>query len=344
MKKKAESPSAVKTDLQKRPFSDQGRFNMNSQISAPTILIIKHGALGDFIQSFPSFEAVRKACPMARITLLCGPSLAQLARLSPYFDDIIIDQRERPGLSWDKWKKLRALTRKIESFDLVIDLQQSLRSKLYRVVSGHWKKPFSFKDFRKNKPCHTLMRQRRILEELHIPPVPPQKASWLIHEGRLSLPEIKKTEKPYVILAVETGKKHLYKSWPIQNFIQLAILLAQEGFQPVLTGVHPTSQQSRQWLEKRNILDLRGRTNLADLAKIMSQAALAIGADTGTMHLAPFCDCPVLVLFSDFSDPRFHTPIPLKSGDVTSLQARDTASLSFRKVFQTALHLLKKLG
>ncbi|QCE33390.1 glycosyltransferase family 9 protein [Acetobacteraceae bacterium] len=308
----------------------------------PKILIIKHGALGDFIQSFPSFEAIRHTCPMAHISLLCDPSLKDLAALSPYFDSILTDSRERPGLSLKKWQRLRQQIAQIAQYDLVIDLQQSLRSKLYLFFSKHEDAPFLLKNLAKKKPLHALMRQKYLLKALHIPPLAPQKADWLIHAGKDLLPQ--KAQRPYVVLSVETGQKHLHKSWPLQNFIQLAVLLEKEGFQPVLTGIRPASLESQKRLSKLHILDLRGKTTLPDLAKIMERAVLCIGADTGVMHLAAFCACPTLVLFSAFSDPRFHAPIPLKAGNVVTMQARDTASLSFREVLKRALHLLKKLG
>ncbi|QCE35023.1 glycosyltransferase family 9 protein [Acetobacteraceae bacterium] len=315
---------------------------MTPNVSKPKILIIKHGAFGDFIQSFPSFEAIRKTCPMAHITLLCDPSLKEIAALSPYFDEILTDQRERLGFSLSKWRCLQKRLKIISQYALVIDLQQSLRSQIYLSFSGHAKKRDILKKLGKKTPLHALIRQAKYLQELHIPPLAPQKANWLIEAGKIQLPQ--NPRGPYIVLCAETSEKHRYKSWPLQNFIQLAFLLAKEGFQPILTGKKAAPLKSQERLAKLNILDLRGKTTIPDLAKIMSQADLCIGADTGSMHLATFCGCPTLVLFSTFSDPRFHSPIPLKAGDVTTLQARDTASLSFRKVLESALHLLKKLG
>jgi ADP-heptose:LPS heptosyltransferase len=55
-------------------------------------------------------------------------------------------------------------------------------------------------------------------------------------------------------------------------------------------------------------LDLTGRTTIPDIAAIASRAALAVGNDTGPMHLAAAVGCPCLVLFSADSDPALTAP------------------------------------
>src|SRR5215471_14975786 len=59
------------------------------------ILVIKHGALGDFVQAMGAAAAIRAHHQGAEITLLTTAPFADLARSSPYFDQVWID--ERPG-------------------------------------------------------------------------------------------------------------------------------------------------------------------------------------------------------------------------------------------------------
>ena len=51
------------------------------------------------------------------------------------------------------------------------------------------------------------------------------------------------------------------------------------------------------------VRDLAGQTGLLDLAALSRGAVLAVGNDTGPMHLIAAVDCRSVVLYSDESDP-----------------------------------------
>ena len=57
------------------------------------ILIIRHGALGDFVQSLGPMKAIRDFHPDARITLLTSPAMEGLAKASGLADDVWLDDR-----------------------------------------------------------------------------------------------------------------------------------------------------------------------------------------------------------------------------------------------------------
>ncbi len=55
-------------------------------------------------------------------------------------------------------------------------------------------------------------------------------------------------------------------------------------------------------------LDLTGQTDLPKLAALAARAVLAVGNDTGPMHLAAALGCPCVVLFGPASDPALTAP------------------------------------
>ena len=57
------------------------------------ILVIKHGALGDLVQAFAPFAAIRAHHPGARIDLLTTPPFAALMERAPWFDRVLTDDR-----------------------------------------------------------------------------------------------------------------------------------------------------------------------------------------------------------------------------------------------------------
>ena len=57
------------------------------------LLIIKHGALGDFILSFGPFKAIRNYHLNDQLVLLTTSIFKEFAKESNYFDEIIVDDR-----------------------------------------------------------------------------------------------------------------------------------------------------------------------------------------------------------------------------------------------------------
>ena len=98
------------------------------------ILVIKHGALGDFVLAMGPFAAIRRHHPEAAITLLTTAPFGELAGASGYFDAVWIDTR--PKLSQPL--ALLKLARRLNGagFERVYDLQTSTRSSGYFRLMG----------------------------------------------------------------------------------------------------------------------------------------------------------------------------------------------------------------
>ena len=56
------------------------------------ILIIKHGALGDFILSFGPFKAIRNYHSNSNIVLLTSRDFKGFAEESDYFNEVIVEK------------------------------------------------------------------------------------------------------------------------------------------------------------------------------------------------------------------------------------------------------------
>jgi ADP-heptose:LPS heptosyltransferase len=79
-------------------------------------------------------------------------------------------------------------------------------------------------------------------------------------------------------------------------------------------------------------LDLIGQTSLLELAAITANASLAIGNDTGPMHLATALGVPSIVLFSAASDPHRTAPRYPDGGWPAILRAPSLADLPVAQV------------
>lgn len=275
------------------------------------VLVIKHGAMGDFVQALGAFQAIRAFHLADSVVLLTGSRFAEVAATCGYFDEVWIDDRPRPwrlGALWSLRRRLRA-----GAFARVYDLQTSTRSSLYFRLFPFRRKPewsgvargCSHPHANPGRDrMHTQDRQAEQLEAAGIRFLPPPDLGW----ARGSLRRLG-VEGEFALLVPGGSRHRPAKRWPAQSFAGLARHLAAEGARPVLIGGADEAPLLREIAAScPAALDLGGRTAFADLAELARHARFAVGNDTGPMHLLAAAGCPVLVLFSDRSDPALCAP------------------------------------
>ena len=297
------------------------------------ILIIKLGALGDFIQALGPMPDIRRHHAGDRITLLTTPRYAELAAQTRLFDDILIDRRPK-ALDLEGWLALRRMLRR-GHFDRIYDLQTSDRSGIYAWLLRSGRMPeWSGIVWRCSHPHanpqrdrqHTMDRQAEQLLMAGIYPV--SLMPWLPAAG--SLPPALAGRR-FAVLIPGSSPRHLAKRWPANCYGELAKRLKHAGYLPVLVGVHGEADLGRAVCEIcPEAVDLVGHTDVAGLAALVGSAALIVGNDTGATHVAAASANPVTVLFSQASDPRLCAP---RGKLVHVLMESDLADLSVEKVF-----------
>jgi ADP-heptose:LPS heptosyltransferase len=100
------------------------------------------------------------------------------------------------------------------------------------------------------------------------------------------------------------------KKWPTDRFAGLAAGLAAMGLRPVIVGARAEAgDAARIRAACPGALDLTGQTSIQELAGLAARARLAVGGDTGPLHLAAMMGCPVVALFSRFSNPALAAPV-----------------------------------
>ncbi|MBO6085341.1 MAG: glycosyltransferase family 9 protein [Acetobacter sp.] len=311
------------------------------------ILIIRLGALGDFVQSFAPFQAIRAAYPHAHITLRTTRPFVALARLSPWFNTVEEDTRP----TWREWRSLILLGKHLGDYDLVFDLQTSCRTARYFWLAywmrclSHGKKSLWSTHVRRaalyhanpqRNEMHTYARQRDQLRIAGISLNTLPDISWLhchgVHDLKKSHFDIILT-KPYVLLVPGASLHRPAKRWPVHGYAKVAQILATRGIRPVVVG---TKNERSLAVDICSIcpsaLDLTGKTSLSELAGLASCAWGAIGNDTGPMHLAAAMGCRCLVLFSAESAPFLTVPMGQFPQQIRSLWVYDLSLLSVSKV------------
>lgn len=306
--------------------------------SAPHILVIKLGALGDIVQATGPFAAIREHHKDAHITLLTGPAYREFLEASGWFDDVWVDVR--PGWkNWRAWFRLRHRLRR-GRFDRVYDLQTSDRSSAYFHIMLPGRRPewsgiarFASHPHANGKRdhMHTVERQAEQLAMAGIADVPEPSLDWVNADiSRFGI------EKPYVLMVPGGSAHRPEKRWPVGSYTELARRLDAKGVTPVLIGAgadaHATGTVDSFCEGAR---DLTAETSFAEIAALARGASGAVGNDTGPMHIIATAGCPTVALYSFASDPALCAQ---KGPDVTILRRDLLTELSVDEV-EAALKL-----
>ncbi|MDH7480789.1 MAG: glycosyltransferase family 9 protein [Armatimonadota bacterium] len=255
--------------------------------------------LGDLMFTLPALYNLRHHFPKARIVSVARSAHRELLTLTGLVDNVL----ERPYGPWSAKVRL-ALKLRRERFDIAVLFSMSTESAILAAVAG----PKAKVGFRgpgltyrvKKFGPPSISNSLRLVEAIGCPIVKNdyvgliklteaerQKASDLLSSA--GLPKFAN----YAVLA--PGSTREIKQWTHEGFVSLASLLHSEfGFASVIVGA-----ERDRIIEQSNgaIVDLLGKTSLADLAAILERAKVFVGVDSGVMHLAAAMGVPVVALF-----------------------------------------------
>ncbi|MEO9904480.1 glycosyltransferase family 9 protein [Nisaea sp.] len=275
------------------------------------LLVIKLGALGDFIYALGPMQAIRRHHPEAEITLLTRSAYAELGERSGLFDSVWTD-REPKLFNLPAVLSLRArLTG--AAFDRVYDLQTSDRTGFYYRLFWPGPKPewsgivpgcSHYHHYKRPTLTHTQDRQRTQLEIAGITDVRPSDLAFMDSEIRqFDLPE------NFALLIPGSSLKMAIKRWPALSYGAIAQRLHKAGITPVLMGGKEDQDAIRIITETcPEARDLSGKTTLYDIPALARAACITIGNDTGPMHMAALSGCPTIAIFSTKSFPDKAAP------------------------------------
>lgn len=283
------------------------------------ILVIRLGAFGDVVRSFPTMAALRHHHADAHITLLTTKAFVDMTQKSGYFDRVWDIQRWRwnQPLSWLRF----ARQMREDGYDYVYDLQRNDRTLIFNLLAPaslrrHW---FG------GKMGNPTTAEALDAEEITRFPIPD--LSWMNADiSSLGMAE------PFFLLVPGSSPQNPEKRWPAAHYAKLALMLAEKGITPViLGGAAEKYEASLIAAASPAVRDLTGKTSFMDIAALARRAAGAVGNDTGPIHLIAMAGCPCVTLFSGASDPAQSKPM---GPHVSVLRADPIADISVEQVVQ----------
>jgi len=286
---------------------------------ASKILVIKHGAFGDFIQSLGAMKAIRMHHADAHITLMTTKPFEALAKASGYVDAVYIDKRPK-WFDLFGWLHLRAWLN-AQDFTHVYDLQNSERSAWYSTLftqRPNWNGVMD-RGNKERRSMHVFEALRVQLLKSDITGVTVDDLSWI----QADVPEL---PKPYVLIVPGCSPTRLAKRWPPENYIDICRWLAAQCITPVLIGTKDEADVTTQIKSAvPECVDLTGQTSLFQIAVLARHAAAAVGNDTGPIQMIGPTGCKTLGLYPGFSNPKRHGPL---GANVQTIQGEKMADIT----------------
>jgi len=262
------------------------------------ILIIRLGAFGDTLQSEGAIHDVRLQFPDDEITVLTTKPYRRIFERCLWIDRILMDPREPRYHLLALWRLRRQLI--AENFDVIIDLQNSKRSLMYRGwLGGEW----SQKDEAYNqalarslgRPISVLERAVIQLEKIGIKTqhtLHPN-IGWMADDASSLLSEAH-LKSGFILLLPGSSARHPHKRWPY--YAELASLLMAKGFS-VITAPGPDEIELCATLPCPPLFKDNKPVSFNLLAGLMQHASLVIGNDSGPTHMAAYLGVKGLALF-----------------------------------------------
>jgi len=279
------------------------------KFDAQRILLVLHGSIGDVTRALPLAALLRVGYPKAFIAWSVEPAAAPLLEGNPAIDEVILFDRRH----W--WKTFGGFLRRIRrrKFDLVLDLQRHFKSGVISRSSGaRWRLGFHRTDAKEfnwlfnnvfiqhyGNSISKLDHYLKFAEFLGLPKAPLQ-WDFALRENEISFVDQHLFDVGPRFAVLFLGTRWESKNWFADQIAACADLLRRDhGLAVVLLGGTNDRELAEQSiaLAEPGVVNLAGRTSLREAVGIIARAKVAVGPDTGLMHIAAALHVPVISLW-----------------------------------------------
>jgi len=292
----------------------------------PRVLVIRGGAIGDFILTLPVLRLLREMIPNCHLEVMGYLSIATLAQSAGLANDVrSLDHRTMAALFAKNAPIDEALSEHLKSFNLVV-------SYLFD-PDGHFRASMERVGVKTLIECsHRVQPDQGHASRQLAKPL--EKLAFFLEDSHLQIAHFERREVVPNRLAIHIGSGSEKKNWPLERWLALA-----DDF-PDHEVIFITGEA-----EQERSMHVGNRTNwhalpLPELAARLSTCAAFLGHDSGISHLAAACGVPSLLLFGP-TDPAVWAP-PQPWVTVLRAENGDLASLDDQQVKWAARQVVSK--
>ena len=262
------------------------------------VLLIKHGSLGDIIFSLPVMYTIFKHFKNSEIDILTEKKYSSFLNMPKYFTNIIEDNRS--SNIFKSSKILFKISQK--KYDLIIDLQNSSRTKYYNFFFRFFSKSKisssrNFAHFRYKIPIQGtetatqgLFNQIKILG---INEISNSRYSWLQED-------IHERYNKFVLMIPGVSANGQYKQWDPLKFAKLAKYFENKNYKICIIGTKADNESVAPILKNcKNLINNIDKSPPKTIYSIAKKSTLIISNDTGPGHIASLSMGNILWIVND---------------------------------------------
>lgn len=267
------------------------------------ILVIRGGAIGDFILTLPAIAALRRQFPEAHIEVLGYPHIIQLAVAGGLVDRVqSIEARALAGFFARHGQLEEDLADYFSEFDIIIsylyDPDDIFRTNIARCSPAQ----FIVGPYRPNE------REKVHATKVYLQPLERLAIFDADHLPRLSVNSLPSTLNQ---LALHPGSGSDKKNWPEEKWADLLQhVVNSTRFDLLLIGGEAEGERLQRLAAALPPQRTRVAQSLplAELARLLQQCTAFVGHDTGISHLAAALGLPGIVLWGNSIEQIWRPP------------------------------------
>ena len=307
------------------------------------------GGLGDAIQLIPLILSLKNHFKSGDFYYLGAHENHFLNKLKDFNVNIKTLDLSLKYFGFRWWHLFKARSKffelNLEKFDLIIDLQSKLRNTLIlkRIPSVNFYSStfnYNFCSIKKNYLSNNNISQKTILNLEKLLDVNIKKVDFSLDNlNQIYINEAKKLlpGNNYIGFSITQGNEYRKKSWPLENFINLAKKIEEMKKIPVFFVKKENIEIINQIkLKVSNALFPEHNSDLACPALVTalsSRLEKGISIDNGVMHMMSLAKVPMIVLFGPTNSDKFapnHENVVIldsnklyKTIDISKIQVED---------------------
>ncbi|MFA7382994.1 MAG: lipopolysaccharide heptosyltransferase II [Desulfurivibrionaceae bacterium] len=283
-----------------------------SQLWPKKILIRSTNWIGDAIMTTPAVRTIRENFPAAQITILVYPWVADIFTACPYVDRVMLFDKmgRHKGLA-GMWRLGRELA--AQHFDLAILLQNAFSAAVLALLAGIPVRAGYRRDGRglllsHGVPIRKITRERHqvyyyqeMLKDLGLVCGPQELFLALPGTATAWAGDFLAANAKKPVVGLNPGAAYgPAKRWPAERYAGLAKRLAEEqGATLLVFGTASDTEAAAKICAAApgQVLDLTGKTTLAEAMALIGRCDAFVTNDSGLMHVAAAQRTPLVAIF-----------------------------------------------
>jgi lipopolysaccharide heptosyltransferase II len=279
------------------------------------ILVIRPGGLGDAVLTYPMIHALRRGYSNARTDVLVEKRNSSVYEITDVVDEI---HRYDAGV-FDVRRRLRNM-----QYDIIIDTEQYHH---FSTIFANLLRPKYLCGFdtlgRRRFQTHSVPYSEETYEidsflglaeavlgsvyefDPNRPFIDVKPAAQFWAEETVKAAG----QRPVVVVA--PGASGFSRIWPLARYAELVRWLTSREYYVVLVGGQDGVDAARDIatdINSETVLNLTGKTSVAQSAAVLQQSRLSVSADTGVMHLAYAVGTPTVSIFGSGLHQKWGPP------------------------------------